>query len=112
MTIKRTLPVALAALLAIGAVAGTAWAKSGDEGKQDSRDIAALATMKLTLPQAIAAAEQSAGGRALSADLSHEGGTDHIAVEIAGPQGVKTVLVDGQTGQVTASKDADAEDND
>lgn len=111
MNIKRIIPCALAALLAAGAAGGIAFAKDTD---QDARDTAALAGMKVTLPQAIATAEQQAGGRAVGADVSQERGATRIAVEVAGPGGVKTVLVDAQTGQVTATRDGgqDGEDND
>ena len=112
MNTKRIVPVALAALLALGAMGVTAQAKEGD---QDRRDAAALADMKVSLQQAIATAEQQTGGRAVGADVSRERVTTHIAVEVAtGAQGVKTVLVDAQTGQVTATHNGgqDGEDND
>lgn len=111
MSIKHIIPVALAALFAVGAAGGIAYAK--DSG-QDAQDTAALAGMKVTLQQAIATAEQQAGGRAVGADMSQERGATRIAVEVVGPQGVKTVLVDAQTGQVTATRDGgqDGEDND
>lgn len=113
MNIKRIAPLTLAALLAVGAAGGIAHAKDRDQD-QDRRDTAALANMKVTLQQAIATAEQQAGGRAVGADVSQERGATRIAVEVAGPQGVKTVLVDGQTGQVTATHDSgqDGEDHD
>ena len=113
MNIKRIAPFALAGLLAVGAAGGIANAKDQDHD-QDGRDTAALAGMKVTLAQAIATAEQQAGGRAVGADVSREKGATRIAVEVAGPQGVKTVLVDPQTGQVTATHDGgqDDEDND
>ncbi len=106
MNIKRIAPFALAALLAVGAAAGVAQAKDQDRS-QDARDTAALASMKVTLPQAIATAEQQAGGRAVGADMSQEQGATRIAVEVVSPQGIKTVLVDAQTGQVTATHDGD-----
>ncbi len=111
MNIKRMLPAALAAALAIGAAGGIAHAQNRD---QDGRDAAALASMKVTLQQAIATAEGQAGGRAVGADVSQERGVTRIQVEVSGPQGVKTVLVDGVTGQVTATRDggSDNEDND
>ena len=39
---------------------------------------------------------------------------NHFSVEVAGPGGIKTVLVDAQTGKVTATNasSADREDND
>lgn len=118
MNTKRIAPLALAALLAVGAAGGIAHAKDQD-GNQDRRDAAALVSMKVTLQQAITTAEQQAGGQAVGADVSRERGAVQIAVEVAGPQGVKTVLVDAQTGQVTAThaggqdeNDGDREDND
>lgn len=112
MNTERIVPLALAALLAAGAVGGVARAEDRDRN-EDRRDAAALAGIKVTLQQAIATAEQQAGGRAVGADVSREQGATRIAVEIAGPQGVKTVLVDAQTGQVTAAHDGgrDGEDD-
>ena len=109
MNIKRMLPAALAVAVAVGAAGGIAQAQGRD---QDSRDAAALAGMRVTLQQAIATAEGQAGGRAIGADVSQEQGAIRISVEVAGPQGVKTVLVDGVTGQVTATRDGGGEDND
>lgn len=106
---KRILPIALAALAATGAAGGVAFAK--ESGHQDN-DAAALAGAKVTLQQAIATAEQQANGRAVSADLKQERGITRIEVEVAGPQGVRTVLVDAQTGQVTATHAGDQGDGD
>ncbi len=110
MAIERIIPAALALLLVAGSVG---FAQAKDDG-QDGRDAAALAGMKITLTQAIATAEQQAGGKAVGADLSQVQGAARIAVAVAGPQGVKTVLVDGRTGQVTATQNGgqDVEDND
>ena len=111
MNTKRITTFALATLLAMGTAGGIAHAKDND---RDGQDAAALAGMKVTLSQAIAMAEGQAGGRAVGADVSQEGGATRIAVEVVGPQGVKTVMVDGATGQVTATRDGggDSEDND
>ena len=109
MRIDRIVSSTLATLLVLGSL-GIAQAKSGE---QDGRDAAALAGTKVSLTQAIAAAEQQGGGKAVGADISQEGGVVRIAVEVAGPQGVRTMLVDGQTGQVSpAPAGQDAEDND
>lgn len=110
MNSKRILPTALVVLLAASAVTGMAHAKERD-GEQDRRDLAAATSMKITLPQAIATAEQQAGGRAVGADIVHEGGTARIAVEVVGAQGVKTVLVDAQTGQVAATHNGGQDDD-
>ncbi len=109
MNKTRIIPIALAALLATGAAGGLAFAK--ESGRQDN-DAAKLASAKVTLQQAIAMAEQQAGGQAVSADFQQEKGVARIEVEVAGPQGVKTVLVDAQTGQVTTTHAADQADED
>ena len=111
MNTKRITTFALAALLAMGAAGGIARAQDRDH---DSREAAALAGMKVTLSQAITTAEGQAGGRAVSADVLQQDGATRIAVEVVGPQGFKTVMVDGATGQVTATRDGggDSEDND
>lgn len=101
MNMKRIAPFAFAAILA-ASTAGVAVAK---EAHDDEDDAAALAHAKISLTQAIAAAEQQAGGKAVGAGVDNENGTVRIAVEIADGQGTKTLLVDPQTGQVTASHD-------
>lgn len=110
MNTRKITPLVLAALLAAG---GTAYARDRDHD-QDVRDTAALDSMKVTLQQAIATAEQQSGGRAVGADVSQERGAPSIAVEVAGPEGVRTVLVDGQSGQVMAilTGGQDGEDDD
>ena len=108
MTNKHVSAV-FAALLAVGGLAAGGIAASEaafaatEVNGQDKQDTAALAGMKITLQQAIAAAEQQSGGRAVSADVSLENGATRVAVEVTGPQGAKTLLVDGQTAQVTAA---------
>ena len=111
MNAKKIALAAFATLLTLGTAGEIAHAADRD---QDQRDTAALANMKVTLQQAIATAEQQAGGRAVGADVSQENGATRIAVEVAGQAGVKTVLIDGQSGKVTATHDAgqDHEDND
>ena len=111
MNTKRILPAALAALVLAGVAGASAYAK---EGREDSRDAAALSSIKITLQQAIATAEQQANGRAVSADIEHDKNVTLIEVEVAGPQGVKTVSVDAQSSQVTANRagNTDDEDND
>ncbi|HEY5301041.1 MAG TPA: PepSY domain-containing protein [Acetobacteraceae bacterium] len=88
--------LALAGLLATGALAGTAFAASNDE----SNEATALQNAKVTLPQAIATAEQQTGGRAFDAGVDTKGTQTRIAVETNGSKGVQTVIVDAQSGQV------------
>ena len=47
----------------------------------------------LSLERGIPPAAEQAGGRAVGADVSQREGGTRIAVEVASPQGVKTVFV-------------------
>lgn len=100
MNARKFTPLALAALVAAGTVSGVALAKETDHEKADA---AALASAKVSLSQAIATAEQKSGGKAVGAGVDHEKGAVRIAVEVVGGHGVQTVLVDPQSGQVTAT---------
>lgn len=111
MNIKRIAAFTLAALLAVGAIGGLALAKDRAHD-QDKRDVTALAGMKVTLAQAIATAEQQVGGQAVGADVSQEKGATRISVEVSGPHGMRTVMLDGQTGQVTATHDGGQDSGD
>ncbi len=93
----RLLPWLLVGALAIG-LAGAARADSSE----DRSDAAVLAAAKVSLGQAIAIAERRAGGRAIGAEVDNGNGAARIAVEVASAQGVRTVLIDPQTGHVVA----------
>ena len=100
MNMKQIVVLAAAGLIAIGGGSSVAYAEEhGDLG-----DAQALANSKVSLTQAIATAEQQAGGKAVDAGVDNENGTVRIAVEVASNQGVETVLVDPQAGQVTGTK--------
>lgn len=108
MNVRRLAPVALAALLAIGATGGIALANGRSE---EGNDAAALANAKVTLVQAIATAEQQVGGRAVGAGVDNEDGRVTIAVEVAAKDGVRTVLIDPATGQVASTRAGGDHDN-
>jgi len=119
MNTRRIACLALATLLATGAASSIAYAQDRDRDRdqgqdQDQRDITTRAGMKVTLQQAIGTAEQQMGGRAVGAEVFRQKGAAHFSVEVAGPGGIKTVLVDAQTGKVTATNASseDREDND
>ncbi len=109
MNAKYAAPLALVALIGLGATAQIGYASERSERQNDA---AALANAKVTLQQAVATAEQQAGGRAASADLQQDKGVPQFEVEVVGQQGVKTVLVNAQTGTVTAIHAGEQQDND
>ena len=93
--------IALAALLAAGALAGGTALAAGNTGEE--KEATALQSAKITLTQAIATAEQQTGGKAYDAGVDVKGGVIRIAVETNGPKGVQTVVVDAQSGQVVGT---------
>lgn len=99
MNTKLIATLALAGLLATGAIAGTALAA----GDNEDREATALQGTKISLTQAIATAEQQTGGKAFDAGVDTKGGQTHIVVETNGPKGVQTVSVDAQSGVVVGS---------
>ncbi len=106
MTKKRILIASLAAISLAAITSGVVMAEENHEGIDD---MASLATVHVTLQQAIATAEQQSPGRAISAEIRQNKGAARIEVEVMGAQGTQLVLVDAQSGQVTAIR-ADEQD--
>lgn len=100
---KFALPALTAAvILAVGG--GVAFAKSGTVGG-DNDAITDLARAKITLVQAVGAAEHHAGGRATAAELETEKGKTLYEVEVvAANKAVYDVTVDAGTGKVLSSE--------
>ena len=98
MTIRHGIPVALAGVIVLG-MAGTSFAAGHDEAREQT----ALQGTKFTLSQAISAVEQQTGGKAFDAGVDVDEGKPRIVVETNGPNGVQTVIVDAQSGQIVGS---------
>jgi len=105
MKIRLIAVLALAGLLAAGAIAGTAIAAQNED-----QEATALQGAKVTLAQAIATAEQQTGGKAYDAGVDAKGGQTRIVVETNGPKGVQTVAIDAQSGQVVGGHAGGEED--
>ena len=97
--LRRIAPLAVAAALAAALPLA---AMAADH--QDQSDAAVMNAPKVSLAQAIATAEQQTGGKAFDAGVDNENGTARISVQVAGSQGVRTVLIDPATGAVTATR--------
>lgn len=98
-------------LVAALAIAGTAPAFASEHSDSDRSDAAMVSNAKTTLVQAIATAEQDAGGKALKARADNENGSLVYKIEVAKGDVIQMVTVDAATGKVTA-KTADARDED
>jgi uncharacterized membrane protein YkoI len=95
MKIKHGAAIALAGLFVLGLV-GPTLATSSEETREET----ALQGTNLTLSQAISTAEQQTGGKAFDAGVDVDHGKPRIVVETNGRQGVQTVIVDAQSGQI------------
>lgn len=95
-----------AALVASGLGVAMASPKGGN-GEDDAN----IGQAKITLTQAIAAAEQKAGGRAAHAELNDENGKLVYGVEVVSGTQATDVKVDAMSGQVISARadQADAE---
>lgn len=98
MTRTTLLAAIMTSVIAIG-TAGLAYAE--EQGDQLSNESAIIANAKVTMAQAIAAAEQQVGGKAVGAGIEDQDGTVSFEVQILkGDNTMHKVLVDTQTGKV------------
>lgn len=101
---SRLIPTAIAAILALGA-AGTAFAESGEHENGEKKEMTAVVGAKTSVAQAIAAAEQKTGGRALKVDIEKEKGAYVYEVKTISKDKVSEVFVDLTSGAVTRTHD-------
>lgn len=94
---SRIIPAAMVAVMAMGA-AGTVFAESGEH--ENSKEVTAVLGAKTSVAQAIAAAEQKTGGRAMKVDVEKQKGAYLYEVKTVSNDTVANVLVDPSTGQV------------
>lgn len=94
--------LATALLLGLGAagVGTVALAGERDRDRDTAAEMQAVAAMRTTLPQAIAAAEQATGGRAIEAGVDHENGRLTLKVETQKGTERQEVTINPDTGAV------------
>lgn len=97
MTSKLRMSTAAAALL-ITAIAASATVRA--EESESEMSLSALSSAKVTLVQAIQAAEAKSGGKAYDAALKTEDGAPVYLVEVFSSDKVQKVEVDTQSGEV------------
>jgi uncharacterized membrane protein YkoI len=90
--------ITFAGILFLGG-AGSALAVAGGEAQEET----ALQETSLTLSQAIAMAEHQTGGKAFDAGVNVDDGKPRVIVETNGTQGVQTVIIDAQSGQIVSA---------
>lgn len=82
-----------------------------DESKGDeARELQLFSQAKISLTEAIKAAEQKTGGKALEAEVDEDSNTVQFEVEVVKDGRIHEVMVDGKTGdvlQVSLDDDSD-----
>ena len=71
--------------------------------RREAQEQSALQGTSLTLSQAIAIAERQTGGKAYDAGVDVGHGKPRVVVETNGPNGVQTVIIDAQSGQIVGA---------
>ncbi|MEQ8693971.1 MAG: PepSY domain-containing protein [Gammaproteobacteria bacterium] len=99
---SKIIPATMAAVIALG-VTGGAFAASG--GSDNTQEIAAALGAKTSITQAIAAAEQQTGGRALKIGLEMEKGSYLYEITTASKDKIAEVSVDPTSGKVVRTDD-------
>jgi uncharacterized membrane protein YkoI len=95
MKTKHGAAIVLAGILFLG-LAGPSFAANSDEAREET----ALQETTFTLSQAISIAEHQTGGKAFDAGVDVDHGKPRIVVETNGTNGVQTVIVDAESGQI------------
>jgi uncharacterized membrane protein YkoI len=96
MNRKNVIPATFAAMLLAGTVAGCTHASAGE----DPNDATLLQQSKISLAEAISAAEQNTGAKATEARIDDVKGAPTFKIMVVKDQAAQKVLVDAQTGQV------------
>ncbi len=109
----RSLKAAIAATLAASAI-GLAipmhsQAAEQQNAKDDAAEYSKLSGAKISLSQAVDAAERKFGGKAVNAALDNEQASAAFEIELMTEKGSQTVAVDGVTGE--AATVSDQQDN-
>jgi uncharacterized membrane protein YkoI len=92
----------LTATLAMVIMAGTAvnMAQAGESKEKEAKELQLFSQAKITLTDAIKAAEHKTGGKAMEAEVDDESSTIQFEVEVLKDGKVHEVMVDGITGKV------------
>ncbi len=106
MSVKKAL---LFAALAASTIVASSLVYASRDGNDEHNDAAALAQAKVSLSQAITAAEQHAGGNASRAEFEGENGKFVYEVEVVGGGKSTDVKVDANSGQILSAQADEAD---
>ena len=112
MNRKTLLTAVIAGTLATGAIGGLALAKERQDAK--TAQAVTMTNAKITMAQAIAAAEEASGGKTVGTGIEDQDGRVNFEVKVLKDGTNQKVLIDTQSGQVvkTVAAQNDGGDND
>lgn len=110
MNKKQMITAIVLASATAGGIGAVAYAKEGRESA--ATEAAIIANAKVTLGQAIAAAENATGGKAVDSGIEDQNGTVHFEVTTLKDGTYQKVLVDTQTGNVVKTVARNDHDDD
>jgi len=94
--------IILTTLFAMALTAGavTNVAQAGESKEKEAKELQLFSKAKISLIEAIKAAEQNKGGKALEAELDDESNAVQFEIKILKDGKIYEVLVDGTTGNI------------
>jgi uncharacterized membrane protein YkoI len=81
-----------------------------DEAEEEDRSRIAAA-MKLPLQTLVDKVLESTAGRAVEAEFELKGGRLRAEIKVYGPEGLREVKVDGETGEILSTKAAEKKEH-
>ena len=111
---SKLIAAVLVGTMAAGALGPVGAASARSERERATNEAAIIAGAKITMAQAIAAAENQVGGKAVETGIEDKNGTVAFEVEVLKDGQRHTVLVDPQSGEVlkttTSNEDNESDD--
>jgi uncharacterized membrane protein YkoI len=104
---RKRLILASAGVIATGML-GAGSAAYAKENR--TNEAAIMANAKITMAQAIAAAEQQTGGKAVGTGIEDQDGAVFLEIQVVKDNQKQKVLIDPQSGQVVKTIMGDGED--
>jgi len=107
---NKILKVMLAMIIITGTVANIA--QAGESKEKEAKELKLLSQAKISLTEAIKAAEQKVGGKAMEAEVDEESNAVQFEIEVLKDGKIHEVKVDGKTGKVLkVSLDNESKEN-
>jgi len=87
-------------ILTITMITAASMAQAGESKDKEANELKLFGQAKISLTEAIKAAEKKTGGKALEAELDDESNSVQFEIEVLKDGKIHDVFVDGKTGKV------------